>query len=161
MKTAIAILLSLCFSLGLMAQNKEEIDKVINATLEFISMEKGSNPDWNEFKKHFTPEATFVIPLPPKEGAQKRIISWTVDDFIEKAGPNYAKNGFKEIATGSIVNEFNGVATAFQGYIAYFEGKEVRGINTYQLIHDGISWKICCLTWAEESNDKLVPKKLR
>lgn len=139
-----------------------EIKKVVNNTLTFISMEPGSNPNWNEFKDYFTAGATVVLRLPhPKIPDSVRILTWSIDEFIEKAGPNYESSNFKEVATGHEISVFNGIATVFQGYKATFDGEQVYGVNSYQLVQDGKHWKIICMTWSEGESKADIPESLR
>ncbi|CAN0113192.1 unnamed protein product, partial [Chrysoparadoxa australica] len=100
MKQLIALLL--CSPLFTHAQVDElDIKKVVDQTLEFISMEPNSQPDWNEFRAYFTEDATVVLRLPhPKIEDSVKVLTWSLEDFIEKAGPNYDSSNFKEVATG-------------------------------------------------------------
>ncbi|MFT5581597.1 MAG: hypothetical protein ACI9G9_000852 [Psychromonas sp.] len=72
----------------------------MTSTLELISCEPDDKVDWKEFKKRFTKKATFVMIGSTLGNPKKRIISWSIDEFATKAGPQYEERGFSEVETG-------------------------------------------------------------
>lgn len=146
------------------SQTEEEkaIHQVINQTLAIISGDKGQQRDWETFRTLFTEKAQFHL-------LQKRandttntvnVISIDLNTFIEKAGPNYEKNGFLEEETHYVIHQFNKVAHVEQIYNAEQNGKKFSGVNYYQLVFDGTSWRITSLTWDEPDQDHPLPTKL-
>ncbi len=130
---------------------ENEVKIVIEKTLDFISMEKDSHPDWNLFRNYFSENASFILPgRKYDENGVRKITRWDLETFIKNAGPNYEQNGFKEIPDETEIKVFNGTAVAQQRYTAYFGSQTVSGLNTYVLVHDGKEWKIVLLTWAED-----------
>ena len=152
-----------CFSLfaSLAFGQQDDIEKVVNSTLEIISVDKGTEPNWEEFKDLFAEGATVVLRYRPQGAEEQKLLTWSVDDFIQRVGPSYAKNGFLEEALKTKVDEFNGVATVFQSYRAHYNDTDVYGVNTYQLVELNGDWKIISMTWAEETEESPLPKNLK
>ena len=61
--------------------------------------------------------------------------------------------------SSSTVEEYNGIATVFQGYYAKELDMEEKGVNSYQLFYDGTRWWITGLIWTSDRNGVALPKK--
>ncbi len=158
MKTFLLICLVL-FPVAYFAQSDSlQIAKLVNRSLELISGEKGVKRDWDSFRKLFSEDARFVFVQAKKDSAGI-IHSLSVEDFIRQVGPQYPANGFLEYETGLTMEIYNGIAIVFQSYIAESENYHDEGINSYQLVFDGVDWKIICLTWAGNGNGVEIPGK--
>ena len=84
-----------------------------------------------------------------------------IDEFVEKYSAGYSRDGFFEESTGLIVNEFNGVANAFQSFYCknLIGTYENRGVNTYQLIFADKRWWITNIAFANETEESKVPQQ--
>ena len=56
-----SIILNASTSFGQEKNHEKEIIKVVEATLNFISMEKGAKPKWDIFRNYFAKEASFIF----------------------------------------------------------------------------------------------------
>lgn len=150
-------------SLFAQAQESDEakIHQVVLTTLDILTGEKGEERDWERFKNQFTKDARMVLVLPVKMGDGKKILSWTLDHFIEKAGPNYVDKGFLEEELWFHVDVFNGVANVFQGFHAKQDDYNEKGVNSFQLVNTGEGWKITSITWSNEDEMHPLPKKYK
>ena len=152
----------LCSPIILFSQtnyDQSTVEGTTSALLDIISGDIGEKRDWDGFRSLFIPTAQFVFvneDAPPN----KRTTSYNLEQFVRFVGPNYAQNGFKEVATGLVVNEWNGIASAFQSYTAknltgtYNES----GINNYQLVKVKGKWFVTSLTWANADEANPIPK---
>jgi len=57
------------------------------------------------------------------------------------------------------VDEYNGIAQVFQSYYAKELDIEEKGINSFQLVHDGKRWWIFNILWTNDRNGNKVPSK--
>ncbi|WP_430412438.1 hypothetical protein [Kordia sp.] len=163
------LLLLIFFSISLIvtAQQKKQthteavktIDGVLTKMLTIISGEKGKKRDWKALENLFLPSATFSVRSPDKS-YETQFETVNLEDFIESLKDSYYDNGFYEVETGKVVNEFNGVANVFQSFYGKdSEGNEERGINSYQLVYLKNRWWIANMVWTFETDEVKIPKK--
>lgn len=128
--------------------------------LELISGPIGEERDWDQFRTLFAPGAIFYSTRPDApEG--KQVVAHTVEDFIERIGPAYARSGFLEISLGTRVHEFNGMANVFQSFHAKnLTGTyDEKGINAYQLTYLNDRWYILSLNFVNAEKGQDLPKE--
>ncbi|SHG29618.1 hypothetical protein [Flagellimonas flava] len=153
------------FTLGFLshAQNQkyQTVEETVNTMLEVISVEIGEEPDWDTYRNLFLPTAQKILLNPKAKNPSNRARSFSVEEFIRYVGPLYGRDGFDEVVTGLTVNEFNGVANAFQSYHAKnLTGTyDKKGINCYQLVWVDGRWWIASTTWAAENEEHKIPEK--
>ena len=138
------------------------IKGITDKMLEIISVEIGEAPDWDNYRNLFLATATKTSLRPDgKPGRQLRTTN--LEEFIRKVGPLYARDGFYEYATGLEIQEYNGIATAFQSYYCKnLKGTfEATGINCYQLVYADNRWWIANTTFVEEDKENPIPSKYR
>ncbi len=133
---------------------------LLKATLDVISGPKNEARDFDRLRNLFTENGTFTFAGPNKEGVYGSR-TFSLEEFIEKVGPNYAKTGFYEKEIYSQIDQFNGVAQAIQTYAWEIPDSEqkARGINHYQMLKKGERWYISSLSWSSESEDHPIPAK--
>lgn len=136
------------------------IEGITDKMLELISGEIGEERDWDEFRKLFLPTAQFVS-VNPKAKPNRQTRTMNLEEFIRNIGPLYSRDGFLEYSLGIEINEFNGVANAFQSfYCKNLTGTyEARGINNYMLIYADDRWWIAQSSFSNETDDSLIPKE--
>lgn len=156
--------LFLLASLQLSAQNYKadtiavhSIDGIVNQVLDIISGEKGDTRDWEQFRSLFLPTAQFAV-LYHKNDGTKLINTMTLDEFVHMAGASYQDHGFIEYEIAKHVDEYNGIAQVFQSYYAKELDIEEKGINSFQLVHDGNRWWIFSILWTNDRNGVEVPE---
>lgn len=134
------------------------IDGIVNETLKIISGEQGKERDWEFFRQLFLPEAQFSVLHHLKDGTRK-IKTLTVQEFVDLVEKSSQNNSFIELEIGKVMDEYNGIAQVFQSYYAKQNTTEERGINSIQLVNDGIRWWIVSILWTSDRNGVKIPKK--
>ena len=155
-------LLCLCIPSQAQETSKDikSIDGITNLMLDILSGPQGEKRDWELYKSLFSEGATMHI-VNPNAPIGKQMKTIPIDEFVEKYSAAYSRDGFFEEATGLVVNEFNGVANAFQSFYCknLIGTYENRGVNTYQLIFADDRWWITNIAFANETEESKVPKK--
>ncbi len=136
------------------------IKGITDKMLELISVPIGEEPDWEEYRNLFLPTAQ-KISLRPDGKPGRQVRSWNLEQFIRAVGPLYAKDGFEEVSVGLTINEYNGIATAFQSFYAknLLGTYESRGINCYQLVFADGRWWIANTVFVNEDPNNTIPSK--
>lgn len=168
----LSILLTLFFVLltNVMAQTKQanpadvaSIDAIIKAVYDAISGEAGQKRDWDRFRNLFYKDARLI---PSGKNAQTGIIgarSLSTEDYIARASPNMEKDGFFEREKARRTEIYGNIAHVFSTYESFRKAGEkkpfMRGINSFQLLNDGMRWWIVTIYWQAETPDNPIPKK--
>ena len=162
MRTHILILLLVSFSVKTFAEIDttavKSIEGITNKMLELISGDIGETRNWDKFRNLFLPTAQTMI-VNQKASPSKQVKTINLEEFVRYIGPSYKRDGFKEIAIGLTVNEFNGIANVFQSYhCKNLTGTyEKRGINSYQLVYANGRWWIASTTFTNETDENKIP----
>jgi hypothetical protein len=88
--------------------------------------------------------------------------SSTVDEYAERAGAYFAKEGFFESAVANRVESWEHIAHVWSTYESrHAKGEKpfARGINSFQLMNDGTRWWIMNIYWQGEEADHPLPEK--
>ena len=159
----ITILFTASISSNIYAQTDTTAVKTIKGItdkmLELISVPIDGEPDWEAYRGLFLPTAQKLSLRPDgKPGRQVRV--WNLEEFIRNVGPLFGRDGFKEISIGLTVNEYNGVAVAFQSYYSKnLKGTyEKRGVNTYMLVYADERWWIANSLFVSEDPKNKIPE---
>jgi|GEM_PF-318149 len=172
MKLPISILFILCLTVGNFQYSfSQEYDiedvsyvedvsspkAIATAMLDLISGEKGRARNFDRLRYIFADHGT--LSTISTQGDESRMISFTVEEFIERVGPQYAKTGFYENEIGLVVNEFNGSAQMMQSYEWTIPDTDQsqRGVNNYQLFKKDGRWFIHHMVWSSETEDEMIP----
>ncbi|MEL6988666.1 MAG: hypothetical protein AAGK97_12655, partial [Bacteroidota bacterium] len=143
-------------------EHLKSIEGITSELLKIISVEIGEDPDWERYRDLYLPGAT-KISVRKNAPAGKQVRTFTVDEFIERVGPLYARDGFEEFATGLSVHEYNGIATAFQS----FECRNLKGtykatgINSFHLVYADDRWWIASTSFVNEDPDFKIPDEYK
>ncbi len=139
------------------------VDSIMNAVYDVISGDAGQPRDWDRFRSLFHKDARLI---PTGKNPQTGVFGATVlspDDYVKRAEPNFAKNGFyeKEIARKS--DTYGNIVHAFSTYEARRKKDDekpfLRGINSFQLFFDGTRWWVMTIYWQAETPDNPVRPK--
>ena len=161
------LLALLIFTSNLHAQNKilndtagvKSIDQILKKMLDIISGEKGKMRDWDAFRNLFLPTVNFTV-LDNSDPASHPIETVNLEEFIKLMHDPYYEEGYLEYETGKTVDQYNGLANVFQSFYGKdSEGREERGINSYQLVFFHDRWWIANLVWVLAAKGKPIPKK--
>ena len=91
------------------------------------------------------------------------MVTWNLEDFIERATGIFAKEGFYESALVSEPQRFGNMAEVLSSYESRHAPGEKpfqRGVNSFQLVYDGQRWWVLSITWDSERADNPLPAKL-
>src|SRR5580658_3533751 len=138
------------------AADGDSIDSVIKAVYEVISGPAGSPRDWVRFKALFADGARLI----PVRAAGPAVS--TPDEYAERAKPIFEKAGFYETELARKLETFGNIAHAFSTYESRHAPGEkpfARGINSFQLVKLGDTWKVMTIFWDSERPDNPLPEK--
>ena len=144
-------------------QDVSSPDAIIKALYEVISGPAGQKRDWDRMRSLFVPNARLMPAVARPGGAGTGVIVWSVDDYINAAGPGLERNGFFEIEIKRVSEQFGNVMHLFSTYesrrLATDEKPFARGINSIQLLKDGDRWWVVSIYWQGETPAFQIPAK--
>jgi len=134
------------------------IDSLIVQTYAVISGPADEKRDWTCFRSLFADGAQMMALHLPDQTPRVLV----PEDYVERSGPWLEENGFFEKEIGRTIHEYGGIAQVFSSYEALRTADDtqpfMRGINSFQLIHDENGWKIVSLIWQQEHEALPVPE---
>lgn len=138
------------------------LDKTVKTLYEVISAEKGEERNWRQFRFLFYPDAKLIATGMNEDYTYKaKYLSPT--QYIKSSEKWMKINGFIEKEINRKVNVFGNIAHVFSTYESYHSKKDkepfMRGINSIQLINDEDRWWIINIYWAQETEERPIPKK--
>ena len=129
-------------------------DAIMAATYDVISGPAGQERDWDRMRSLFYPGARLIRTEAKKEGGLHAAVL-TPEDFIERAGNYFKKNGFYEREIARRAERWGSLMQVFSTYESRRDPKDpapfARGINSFQLFFDGTRWWVMTIYWADES----------
>ena len=139
----------------------KSIKGITDKMLELISVDVDEEVDWDEYRMLFLPDA-LKISVNHKAPKGRQVRTRNLETFIRTVGPLYKRDGFEEYSIGLTVNEFNGVANAFQSFYCknLIGTYEQRGVNNYLLVFADDRWWIASTTFSNATEGSPVPDKL-
>lgn len=141
----------------------ETLDGILEALYAVISGPAGQARDWDRMRSLFLPGARLIPTMPAPEGGHRARVL-TVEDYITQVGPRLEGVGFREVEIARRTERFGGIAHAFSSYSGTTEAepdREMRGINSIQLMNDGERWWIVSVFWDSERPDNPLPEHYR
>jgi hypothetical protein len=103
-----------------------------------------------------------MMTFPRRDGTNARG-DWTVEEYIRLADPGLVEHGFYEREIGVRQERFGAVAHRWSAYDsrATPDGKPFqRGVNSFQLWHDGHRWWVVSVLWDNERAGLQIPADL-
>lgn len=144
------------------------IDAIIRAAYDVISGAAGQERDLNRERSLFLPGAR-LIPTALKPGERAQGASdlapqlLDVEGYIARVEPYFRENGFYETEIARRTEQFGNIAQAWSTYESRYSPDEakpfMRGINSFQLFHDGRRWWIVNIYWQHENENAPIPDK--
>jgi hypothetical protein len=141
------------------------IDAIVRAAYDVISGPAGKPRDWERERSLFWPGAR-VIPtatVPGRNDVELAPLLLDVDGYIERVEPIFAQGGFYETEVARRTEQFGQIAQVWSTYESRHAPDEpepfMRGINGFQLFHDGARWWIVNIFWQHESAAHPIPDK--
>lgn len=146
------------------AGDVETIDAIVSAVYESISGPSDEPREWERFRSLFIPGARLIPTGPGPDGeGEVRIAVWSVDDYIEQADPFFQEMGFYEKELARRTERYGNLAHVFSTYESRLNPESPepfqRGVNSFQLVHDGERWWIVTIFWRGESDDAPLPQR--
>ncbi|HEX9794411.1 MAG TPA: hypothetical protein VGC54_10550 [Planctomycetota bacterium] len=138
------------------------IEGTVAALYNVISGPAGPR-NWERFRGLFHPEQGRLMPVRPQQGTQKfDVAAWTPADYQERAGAFFAQNPFYESELSQRTEQYGHIAHVFSTYESRTAPDAEpfdRGINSIQMVHDGVRWWILSVTWDSESGAGPIPER--
>ncbi len=136
------------------------LDAIIAAVYDVISGPAGQARNWDRFRSLFHPEAR-LIPVASPPGGPARPILFSPDDYVRNADPYFAANPFFETELHRVTHRYGHIAQVFSTYASWRDPSDAepftRGINSFQLFHDGTRWWIINIFWDSEPSAGPIP----
>jgi hypothetical protein len=137
------------------------MDSVLAALYEVISGPAGTR-NWDRFRSLFIPGAR-LIPTTPRPTGEVGSRVLTVDEYVQRAGAFFEKEGFFEREAARRVETFGNIAHVFSTYESRHARDDAkpfqRGINSIQLMNDGKRWWVVTIFWQGEDEKHPLPGK--
>ena len=136
-------------------------DAIIDAVYASISGPAGQPRDWARFRSLLIPGARLIPAARRTPGATTPVV-WTAEEYVAAAAAGLERQGFFEREIHRTTEAFGAVLHAFSTYDSKRtqDGQPfARGINSFQLYHDGARWWIVTIFWDAETADKPIPAK--
>jgi hypothetical protein len=141
------------------------IDAIINAAYDGISGPAGKKRDWERERSLFIPGAR-LIPTAKEAGRDDVDLApqfLEVEEYIARAEAFFEENGFYEKEIARRVEQFGQIAHVWSTYESRHNEDDpapfMRGINSFQLFHDGKRWWIVNIYWQHENAQAPIPEK--
>jgi hypothetical protein len=138
----------------------DSIDHILAAVYDVISGPAGPR-DWDRFRSLFFAGARLIPSWRDDKGNIKsRILS--PDEYAQRAGENFSKEGFFEASIANRVESWDHLAHVWSTYEsrhAKGENPFARGVNSFQLLFDGVRWWIVTIYWEGEAPGHALPGK--
>jgi hypothetical protein len=141
------------------AADGDSIDSCVRAVYDVISGPAGAR-NWARFHSLFAEGARMIPIRVSPQGTAPAVM--TPADYEKRAGANFEKNAFYESEVTHRVETFGNIAHVFSTYEsrrAPAEKPFARGINSFQLVRDGGSWKVMTILWDSEREGNTIPEK--
>lgn len=135
---------------------------ILKAVYDVISGPAGQPRDWKRFRSLFVPGARLVAVQRDKNGVD-HLLTFTPEQFAEKAGPYMREHGFFERETHRRTDRYGAIAQVFSTYASRHARSDPkpfqRGINSFQLYWDGHRWWVVTIYWQPERAGLSIPKR--
>jgi hypothetical protein len=134
----------------------------MKAVYDVISGPQGGKRNWDRMHSLFVPGARLGPAVTQPDGQVVARIG-TLDEWIFGAERGFDRMGFYEREVGRRAEQFGHIAHVFSTY----ESRHVpgdatpfaRGINSFQLLYDGVRWWVVSIYWDQERPDNPIPPK--
>ncbi len=135
------------------------MDSIVAAVYDVISGPAGKR-DWDRFRSLFIPGAR-LIPTGPRPTGEVGTRVLTVEDYVQRAGALFEKQGFFEREVSRRLERFGNIAHIFSTYESRHAKDDAkpfqRGINSIQLMNDGKRWWVVTIFWQGEDEKNPLP----
>lgn len=138
-------------------------EAIVLAAYDAIAHAPGEPFDWPRFRSLHLPDARLIPNTEQREGSfdvlsLDEFIAWI--DAVTPAPGSENDHGFVEEQIAAEVERYGDIAHVFSTYQKHVWGSDQilgRGINSFQLVHDGQRWWIAGIVWDEEDGAGPIP----
>ena len=136
------------------------MDAIVAAVYDVISGPAKTTRNWDRFRSLFVPGAR-LIPTGRRQTGEvgSRVI--TPEEYIQRSSPLLEKDGFFEREISRRDEKFGNIAHIFSTYESRHAKDDAkpfaRGINSIQLMNDGLRWWIVTIFWQGEDEKNPLP----
>ena len=147
------------------SDDHSSIDALIRAAYDVISGPVAQPRDWERERALFFPGARLIptATVPGRNDVDLAPLILDVDGYIERVEPIFAKSGFYETEVARRTEQFGQIAHVWSTYESRHSPDDpepfMRGINSFQIFHDGARWWIVNIFWQHESATHPIPEK--
>lgn len=138
------------------------IGAIVAAAYESISGPANAPKDWARLRFLFRPDGRLIVVAPSGDDSAKTTVM-DVDAYQARVTPSFARNPFFEKGVSERVEQFGHIAHVLSVYESRRDPKDAkpfaRGINSFQLVHDGRRWWIQNLLWQAETPTDKIPAR--
>jgi hypothetical protein len=141
------------------------IDAIIRASYDVISGPVGRPRDWERERTLFFPGARLIptATVPGRNDVALTPLILDVEQYIERVEPLFQGKGFYETELARRTEQFGQIAHVWSTYESRYRKEDpepfMRGINSFQLFHDGARWWIVNIYWQHENAAHPIPDK--
>lgn len=138
----------------------DSIEHIIAAVYDVISGPAGPR-DWDRFRSMYYPGARMIPSRRDDKGTITARVS-SPDEYATRAQDYFSKEGFFENSVANRVETWDHIAHVWSTYESrHAKGEKpfARGINSFQLFHDGSRWWILTVYWESEDANHPLPEK--
>jgi hypothetical protein len=139
----------------------DTVEHIVVAVYDVISGPAGAARDWDRFRSLYYPGARMIPSRRDDKGAiTARVLS--PEDYIVRASEVFAKDGFFENSIANRIERWDHMAHVWGTYESrHVKGEKpfARGINSFQLMHDGSRWWILSVYWEGEDPAHPLPEQ--
>jgi len=141
------------------------IDGLIQAAYDVISGPAGQARDWERERALFFPGARLIptATVPGRNDVDLAPVILDVEGYIERVEPIFATSGFYETEVARKTEQFGRIAHVWSTYESRHAESDpkpfMRGINSFQLFHDGSRWWIVNIYWQHETAEHPIAEK--
>lgn len=157
---AAAILVSSAVAQEVDPADVESIDAIVTAVYDVISGPAGERRDWERFRSLFVDGAR-LIPVGRVQGGSVQTRVMSPEEYAERTGPVLEQAGFFEREIGRVTERYGRIAHLFSAYESRRTAEDAqpfaRGINSFQLMHDGDRWWVVSIFWQSETPEFPIP----
>ena len=139
------------------------MDAIMKSVYDVISGGAAKPRDWDRFRSLFVSDSRLILVRKNPQNGSFSPHTYSTEEYIQRAGPLMAKDGFFERETARRVEQYGHIAHVFSTYESRHDLSDkapfARGINSFQLFYDGKRWWVVTIYWDAETPDNPIPQK--
>jgi hypothetical protein len=138
------------------------LDAIMKAVYDVISGPQNGKRNWDRMHSLFVPGARLGPAVQMPDGQVVARIG-TLDEWIFGAERGFATTGFFEKEVARRAEQVGRIAHVFSTYESRRAPTDsvpfARGINSFQLLNDGVRWWVVSIYWDAERPGNSIPEK--